>query len=126
MFEEYIKAGISPVMFEDVDLSQYKNAVVLDADCDISVLNGHYEGIDFVPPEWYENLINNSKNTYCLLVIKDINKIDKKEQLKFVEMFKYKKIGTFDLPKNTVIFVTCSNLQEGEIAQEIYSLLAHI
>ena len=126
MLEAYIKAGISPILFEDLDLKVAKNKVILESNCDTSLLNGHYEGTEFVPPEWFNKVMQNSKNAFCLLIIKEINKISKKEQLKFLELFKYKKIGTFNLPENCVIIATCSNLKENEISEEIYSLLAHI
>jgi len=126
MFEKYVKSGISPILFEKIDLRAFNNAVVIEANCDNSLLNGHYENIDFVPPEWYEKIVEKSKNTFSLLIINELDKINKEEQLKFLELFKYKKISTFDLPKNCVIVATCSNLEEDQINEEIYSLLAHI
>ena len=126
MLEKYIKAGSSPILLENFNTENLKNAVILNSDCDNSLLNGHYEDINFVAPEWYNQILEKSKNTYSLLVIKDLNKIDKEEQLKFLELFKYKKVSTFELPKNCVIVVTCTNLEENSISEEIYSLLAHI
>lgn len=126
MLENYIKSGISPILLEEVSIKNFNNAVVLESNCDNSLLNGHYEDINFMPPEWYNRILEKSKNTYSLLVINEINKISKEEQLKFLELFKYKKISTFDLPKNCVIVVTCSNLEEKPITEEIYSLLVHI
>lgn len=126
MFEKYVKSGISPILFEKIDIRAFNNAVVLNADCDNSLLNGHYEDINFVPPEWYKKIVEKSNNTYSLLIINELDKIEKDEQLKFLELFKYKKISTFDLPKNCVIVATCSNLEECQINEEIYSLLAHI
>lgn len=126
MLENYIKSGISPIMLEEISTEIFNNAVILEAECDVSLLNGHYEGINFVAPEWYNNILEKSKNTNSLLVINGLNKISEEEQLKFLELFKYKKISTFDLPKNCVIVVTCFNLDERPIAEEIYSLLVHI
>ena len=126
ILEKYIKANISPILLEDIPTQIFKNAVILGANCDISLLNGHYEEMDFVPPKWYIDILENSKNKYSLLVIDKINQISQREQLKFVELFKYKKISTFDLPKNCVIVVTCKNLQDIPIVEEIYSLLVHI
>ena len=126
MLESYIKSGISPILLEEISTEIFNNAVILEAECDDSLLNGYYEGINFVAPEWYNNILEKSNNTNSLLVINGLNKISEEEQLKFLELFKYKKISTFDLPKNCVIVVTCSNLEESPIVEEIYSLLVHI
>ena len=61
-----------------------------------------------------------------MLVINNINEIDVNEQTKFIEILKYKKISTFDLPKDCIIIVTAKNLKERPINEEVYSLLAHI
>lgn len=126
MLETYIKCGISPIILEDFSIENLKNAVVLEANCRINMISGHYEGATFVAPDWFNKLQQNSKNRYCLLVVNNINKISKKEQLKFVELFKYKKIGTFELPKNCIIIATCSNLKENQMSEDLYSLCAHI
>lgn len=126
MLENYIKSGISPILLEGISTEIFNNAVIIKAECDVSLLNGHYEGINFVAPEWYNNILEKSKNTNSLLVINGLNNISEEEQLKFLELFKYKKVSTFDLPKNCVIVVTCSNLEEKPIAKDIYSLLVHI
>ena len=126
MLENYIKAGVGPILLEDFSTENLKNGVILEADCDVTELNGHYENIDFLPPQWYEKILQKSKNTYSLLIINELNKIPKEEQLKFLELFKYRKISTFDLPQNCVIVATCSNLKDSPIAEELYSLLVHI
>ena len=126
MVENYINAGISPILIEDGSDKMFSNAVRLEADCDASFLNGHYEDINFVAPKWYYELCEKSKNTRSLLLINELNKVSPEEQLKFLELFKYKKISTFDLPDNCVIVVTSSKLKENPIAQDIYSLMAHI
>ena len=125
MLETFLKSGISPLLLEDISSDIFENAIILESDCDISLLNGHYEGIDFIAPEWYRQLIE-QKNDIPILIIKDINKIPSEEQTKFIELLKYKKISTFDLPKNCIIIVTCQNLKENKINEEIYSLIAQI
>ena len=45
---------------------------------------------------------------------------------KFIEILKYKKISTFELPENCLIIVTCSDLTNNKINEEIYSLVAQI
>ena len=123
MLEGLLKSGVSPVLLEDFPASIFNDSVVLESDISIENLNGHYEGISFCPPEWYEKLESLSEP---LLVISIINKIPVEEQKKFVEILKYKKVSTFDLPKNTIILVTASNLEENKINEEVYSLMAHI
>ena len=123
MLEGLLKSGISPILLENFPASIFTDAVILDAACDKSELNGHYEETEFVPPEWYKKLeILDEK----ILVISNINKIPDLEQKKFVEILKYKKVSTFELPKNTVILVTANNLEENKINEEVYSLMAHI
>lgn len=123
MLEALLKSGVSPVLLEDFPASIFNDSVVLESDISKENLNGHYEGISFCPPEWYEKLESLSEP---LLVISNINKIPVEEQKKFVEILKYKKVSTFDLPKNTIILVTASNLEENKINEEVYSLMAHI
>ena len=62
----------------------------------------------------------------AVLVINNINKIPTDEQIKFVEIFKYNKISTFELPKNCIVIATASNLKENPINEQVYSLMAHI
>lgn len=124
--ENYIRVGIHPILLEGVYMKAYKNAVILDANCSPSELDGHYENENYLSPKWYEEILNKSKNPYSLLVIPNINKISKKEQLKFFELFKYKKVSTFELPENCIIIATCTELKEGEMSEEIYSLMAQI
>lgn len=123
MLNEYIKSGITPILIENMSASVFDNATILNANCDISDLNGHYENINFVAPSWYNKL---KQNQTKMLVIKNINEIDVNEQTKFIEILKYKKISTFDLPKDCIIIVTAKNLKERPINEEVYSLLAHI
>lgn len=126
MLEEYLKLGLSPILLENITRNIFEDAIVLDSNCDISLLNGHYEGVEFVPPVWYNELTNQTNYQRPLLVINQINKIALEEQTKFIEILKYKKISTFDLPKDCIIIVTCSNLSENKINEEVYSLLIHI
>lgn len=125
MLETFLKSGISPLLLEDISSNIFENAVILESNCDLSLLNGHYEGTEFVAPEWYQQL-EKQENNIPILMIKDINKIPSEEQTKFIEILKYKKISTFDLPKNCIIIVTCTNLKENKINEEVYSLIAHI
>jgi len=123
MLEGLLKSKVSPVLIENFPASIFTDAVIIDSNCSIEELNGHYEGVEFLPPEWYKKLESLSEK---VLVISNINKIPENEQKKFVEILKYKKVSTFDLPENTIILVTASNLEENKINEEVYSLMAHI
>ena len=123
MLEGILKSGISPILLEDFPVSVFQDAVILESNCDVSELNGHYEETEFCPPEWYKKLTSKDN---AVLVINDINKIPTDEQIKFVEIFKYNKISTFDLPKNCIIIAIASNLKENPINEQVYSLMAHI
>lgn len=115
-----------PVLIEDLPNELFEDAVILCNDCDVSLLNGHYEGIDFVAPEWYNILCEKCKDHHTLLIINRINNSSINDQLKFIEILKYHKISTFDLPNNCSILVTASDLENKPIAEEIYSLVAHV
>lgn len=120
----YIKSNVAPILVDFIDGNNIPNSVVLHANLEISELNGHYDNIEFVSPEWLNKLKNS--NTPTILVIDKIDSIPKNEQTKFVEILKYRQVSTFELPKNTVIVVTAKEINENTINEEIYSLVAHI
>ena len=120
----YIKSNVAPILVDFIDGNNIPNSVVLPANCETSELNGHYDNIEFVSPEWLNKLKNS--NTPTILVIDKIDSIPKNEQTKFVEILKYRQVATFELPKNTVIVVTAKEINENTINEEIYSLVAHI
>lgn len=126
LLENYIKTGVAPLLVEDVPSNSFSNSVVLKSNIDKSELNGHYENVEFCPPTWYKELLEKSKSEHVILVIENINDISLEEQNKFIEILKYNKISTFELPKNCLIIVTCSDLNNKKISEEVYSLLAQI
>ena len=124
---EYIKAGTSAILIEEIPENAIKKgAVVLEADCSKAELMGHYENLEFIAPEWYKKLMDSSKEHTPVLIIKDINKIPEEEQRKFIELFKYRKVYVHKLPENCMIFATYSNLEERPIQEELYSFMVHI
>ena len=125
IFNKYITTGI-PVLVEDIPSETFNNPVILEAQESLNELNGHYEGTEFVKPKWLDELYEKTKTQYPILVINNLNKLTIEEQLKFVEILKYKQVSTFELPENSIIIVLCSNLSEQKLNEEIYSLLAHI
>ena len=113
-----------PILIEDIPHGLFENAVILNNDCDVSLLNGHYDGVNFVAPDWYNILVEKCKNGCSILIINGINNSEIGDQLKFVEILKYRKISTFDLPKNCSVIVIAYDLKDKPIAEEIYSLVA--
>lgn len=105
--------------FNEMDI-----AVVLPATIDVKDLNGHYDGENFMPPKWLDEIL--STNDSRILIIDKIDTISKEEQLKFCELLEYRKISTFELPKNCVIIVTADEINKDKINEEIFSLVARI
>lgn len=119
----YIKSNIAPILIDFIDGNNIPNSIVLPANCEMTELNGHYDNTEFKAPKWLNKL---QETTPTILVIDKIDSIPKNEQTKFIEILKYKKVSTFDIPKNTLIVVTAKNINENTINEEIYSLVAHI
>ena len=124
LLKEYLKNTDIPILLENVSTDVFNDYVVLPSNLDIKDLNGHYEGTSFNPPKWYDKLFNMKRNK--LLVIDKIDNILKEEQAKFIEILKYKKVSTFELPKEIKIIITADVINEKTINEEIYSLVAHI
>ena len=120
----YIKANVAPILVNFISGKDIPRAIVISADVDAKELNGHYDGADYMPPKWYNELVTN--NNSKVLVIDLIDSINKEEQLKFIELLEYRKISTFELPKDCVIIVTTKEVNKDKISEEIYSLVAQI
>ena len=121
--KQLVKCNVCPILVCDLDLSNFKNYICINADCDKLDLVGHFEGDKEVAPNWLSNL---TKNNIQLVVIDDLCKISKDEQLKFYELLKYRKVGVFELPKNCAILVNSSKVGKEYINEQIYSLVAKI
>lgn len=126
LLENYIKSGITSLLLENIPANSFANSVVIKSNVDRSELNGHYENTNFCPPHWYKELLEKNKTSTPVLVIENINEIPLEEQTKFIEILKYKKISTFELPKKCLVIVTCSDLTVNKINDEVYSFLSHI
>ena len=126
MLNSYIKANVAPILVEGVSKDIFKTATVIPSDCSREILNGSYENDEFYAPLWYKEIIEKKNMNFSYLVIDEITKISKEEQLKFIELLKYRKISTFELPKNCVIIITGTKVNKELITEEIYSLVAHI
>lgn len=124
MLLTYLKSNVAPVLVDFLPIIDFDFAVTIPANIDIKELNGHYEGLDFIPPKWLNEILSSTKNK--ILVIDKIDTISKEEQLKFVELLKYRKILTFELPKDCLIIITANEINTEKISNEIYSLVACI
>lgn len=124
MLLTYLKSNVAPVLVDFLPINDFDFAVTIPANIDIKELNGHYEGLDFIPPKWLNEILSSTKNK--MLVIDKIDTISKEEQLKFVELLKYRKISTFELPKDCLIIITANEINTEKISNEIFSLVACI
>ena len=124
MLLSYIKANVAPILVDFISSKDLNEAVVLPANIDAKELNGYYDGVDFMPPKWLNEILSTNESKF--LVIDKIDTILKEEQLKFCELLKYRKISTFELPKNCVIIVTANEINKDKINEEIFSLVARI
>lgn len=124
LLKSFIKSNVAPILINFLNGKDIPNSILLPSNVNISELNGHYENDEFLPPNWLIQITNSSKQG--ILVIDKIDEISKKEQLKFVELLKYRQISTFKLPESTIIIVTAKKINKNTINEEIYSLVAHI
>ena len=113
LLNDYLKIGDIPILI-NLPSNVFEDSIILSKDDNIYDLN------------WYTNLVEKCKKDNTILVLDKINELDKKEQLKYVELIKYRKIGENKLPDNTIIVVTYDNLENNGLCEEVYSLLAHI
>ena len=120
----YIKANVAPILVDFISGKDFDGAVVVPANVDVKELNGHYDGADFLPPKWLNEILNT--NASRVLLIDKIDSISKEEQLKFCELLEHRKISTFELPKSCVIIVTANEINKNKISEEIFSLVARI
>ncbi len=120
----YIKANVAPILVDFISGKDFDGAVVVPANVDVKELNGHYDGVDFLPPKWLNEILNT--NASRVLLIDKIDSISKEEQLKFCELLEHRKISTFELPKSCVIIVTANEINKNKISEEIFSLVARI
>ena len=120
----YIKTNVAPILVDFIFGQDLEDAVIVPATIDRKELNGHYEEMNYVPPKWLNELLNTKKSP--LLIIDQIDTIPKEEQKKFIELLKYRKVSTFDLPNNCRIIVTANKINEEMINEEVFSLVARI
>lgn len=118
----YLRFNVAPVLIDFLSCADLDATVILPANIPIEELNGKYDGANLVQPKWFD-IIASTKKTK-MLVIDKIDTIPIEEQLKFVELLKYRKVSTFELPEDCVIVVTAN--QTSKINEGIFSLVAKI
>ena len=119
----YIRANVTPILVDFIFGSDFPDAIVIPATISLEEFNGYYEETTYMPPKWYKKLINSNSK---LLIIDLIDSVEKDEQLKFVELLKYRKVSTFELNDDCVILVTAKKISQEKISEEIYSLVAQV
>ena len=105
LISSYIEKDLTPILIKDELYSGISNlGVTLNSNCTLDELNGSYdEKGNFIPPKWFD-IANNKR----LLIIRNIDAIPVKEQLKFMEILKYKKVNEF-MFKKLIILLTHGN-----------------
>lgn len=126
MLKDYLETYVSPLLVENIPSDFFGDSVIIKGNIDSNDLTGHYEGNEYCPPNWYRELIEKSGEDAEVLVIENINKESVDKQKMFVEILKYRKVSTFELPSDCVIVVSCSELEENPLCEEVYSLVVHI
>lgn len=124
LLKEYLQINMAPILVDFIFGSDIPMSIVLESDIDESLLYGKYVGGVFSPPTWFEKISFN-KNP-VILVINNIDGISKCEQKKFLEILKYRKVNTFELPSNTVIMVSAKVISSDTIDADIYAQVVHI
>ncbi len=116
--KELLKDNYMPMIFEKIDSNIFENSYSIPSQISKDDLVGHYEGLSYVAPNWYQELINKK---YNFLIIEGLDEISEKEQEKFIELIEYRKISTFILPKNVRIILLCKNIEKISEKIKFYS-----
>lgn len=115
-----------PILVNDVKFNNNGLDVVIDSKISIDELNDKFVDGKYVTPNWYNDLVNKSKERKTALVIENINDIDEVAQAKFIDIIKYKKIGLYKLPENIAIFITYNTSSEYKLNDNIASLVMYM
>ena len=84
----YIKVNIAPILVDFITGKDLEGAIILPSNISNEELNGHYINDIYKPPKWLDKMIFSNKQS--ILVIDNIDSINKEEQEKFIEILKYK------------------------------------
>lgn len=122
LINAYIRANVAPILIDFLEAKDISNSVILPANLSKDELVGHYEDINYCPPSWYKTLMEDKDK--FVIVIDQLDLIPQDEQLKFIEIIKYKQVSTFEIPEDYRIVITTKNRKA--ISEEIQSLIAII
>lgn len=100
------------------------DAVVLKGEIPLEQLAEIYKERVWQMPDWLKRLYDKQQQPLNVLVIKDLAKLDKRKQLKFMELLKYHRAGKFELPKNSIVVILEKNI--AALNEQIVSLCAVI
>ena len=94
------------ILISNINVEDFSYKIIINSDLlqkDLAIVDTH--------PLWLIELeLLSKKKNNVLLIIKDIDLIDEKEQLRFLEIIKYRSVNGFKLPNNAHIILSCQNL----------------
>ena len=110
-----------PIILKNVSETEIENSVIINSNISNSELAVLLTENGTETPKWLKDLLVKSKlEENVVLTIANIDKIDVSEQEKFYGLLKYKSLNGFDLPTNSQIVLTCSNIEN--VSEKIKSL----
>lgn len=102
-------AKVSPVILLNGNITNFENSIVLESTIlskNLGIVNTE-KGLK--APKWFIEVKNQKEP---LIVINNLDDIDKYNQEKFYELLKYKTISNVKLPANTRILILANNLEK--------------
>ena len=124
MLAIYIQSNVAPIL-APIKSEIVPDSIIIKANCDSSLLTEKIEDGVYKAPKWYYDIQKKESNIKTLVIDK-IDSIPKKEQNKFYELLKDRKVGTFTLPDNCSIVLTATNITEDSINDFLLSMCAII
>ena len=122
---ELIELSNDPIVLKDTKFKLTGQEVIIEANTPVKGISERYIDGSVEAPDWYKDLMKiNSKRP--ILIINNINSIDEVQQARFLELIKYKKVGSFALPENTLILITYYSSEKYKLNESIASLVMHM
>jgi len=124
---QLIKLNLMPIVIEKSsyfnDYLKIKQPKFTTIDARLSAKALGLDGSKF-NPQWYTCVMNYESAKTNLLIISNFNSL-LDDQMKFYELFKYRKASNFVLPLNCTIIITLNELDNNNILENINSLVCH-
>ena len=122
---ELIELSNDPIVLKDTKFKLTGQEVIIEANTPVKGISERYIDGSVEAPDWYKDLMKiNSKRP--ILIINNINSIDEVQQARFLDLIKYKKVGSFTLPENTLILITYYSSEKYKLNESIASLVMHM